>query len=125
MLIVLRVLEEPVQLAGINVERQQRITIEIIPPTLRRSVRRRGIPRGPEQLIRRRIKHSCDPGRRSADFPGIAFPRLVTRFAWCGRGIESPLALATSRVVCLHESARAVFSPDTPTIIMFFTASGA
>src|SRR6266851_7670260 len=108
--VVFGVLKIPVQLAGIGVERKQRVAVEIVAGAALSTIRRRRISRRPEELIRRRIVSSRVPRRRTAHFPGVALPGVMTWLARPRHSVEAPLALAGCRVVGVDEAANAVFT---------------
>ena len=96
-LVVLGELEIPVHLAGVGIQREQGIAVEVVACASLAAIRRRRISRRPEDLIRRRIIGARVPGGSAAYFPRVAFPGVVSRFARSRDGVEAPLALRRSR----------------------------
>ncbi len=110
MLVVLGELEVPVQLAGVGVEREQGIGVEVVAGASFAAIRRRGISGGPENLIRGGIVGPRIPCRCATDLPRIAFPGVVAGLSGTGNGVETPFALAGIGVVGIDESADAILS---------------
>src|ERR1700733_15936654 len=108
MFVVLRELEVPVHLAGVGVEGQQGIAVEVISGASFTAIRGRRIHRGPENLIRGGVIGSSVPSRSAAHFPRVAFPRVMAGFARTGHGVEAPFAFAGGCVVGVDEAAHAV-----------------
>src|SRR5258708_19269933 len=77
-------------------------------------IRRRGVPRRPENLIRGGIVGSRVPRRTAASLPRIALPRFMPRLARSRDGIEPPFASAGCRVVGVDEAAHSVLAASNP-----------
>src|SRR5579859_3879398 len=105
MLVVLGELEIPLELAGVRIQRQKRIAIQVIARAALSAIGRRRIPGGPERDVRCGIVGSGNPRRRPANFPGIPLPTFVTGLAGPRNGVEAPLAFAAVRVIGVDESA--------------------
>src|SRR5262249_33685721 len=77
-LVVLRELEVPVELAGVGIQREQGVGVEIVSGATLAAIGRSGIASWPENLIGCRIVGAGIPGRGAADFPGVTFPCVVS-----------------------------------------------
>src|SRR3984885_13312466 len=108
MLVVLGELEIPVYGAGVGVQRQQGIAVEVVACPPRAAIRRRRISRRPENLIRSRIIGSRVPGRGPPRFPGIALPTFMPGLAWPRNRIEAPFAFARRRVIRINKPAYSI-----------------
>src|SRR5262249_31662714 len=71
---------------------------------------RRRVPGRPKQLVGRRIIDSRIPCRSAANLPGVAFPRVMTRFVGTWDGVKPPLALSGVCVVGIDEAANSVLA---------------
>src|SRR5215472_4044735 len=104
MLVVLGELEIPVEFAGVGVECQQGVAVQIVARPAGAAIRGGWISRWPEDPIRCGIVCSRIPCRRPTDFPGFALPRLVSGFPGARNCVEAPFALAGVGVVSVDES---------------------
>src|SRR5579863_236074 len=109
-LVVFGELEIPVELAGVGIERKQRVTVEVVACAPLTAIGRSRISRRPEDLVRNRIVGARVPRRSAADFPGIALPGVVARLTRAGHGVEAPLARAGCSVVGVNKTADTVLA---------------
>src|SRR5688572_6101435 len=86
-------LEVPFHFAGVEIERDQRGSIEIVALAPRTVVVGPGVPGGPVKCVRFRIVGAGEPRRCSAIFYEAA-PSLRTRLAFRGHGVGAPYLLA-------------------------------
>src|SRR6266404_824181 len=87
-----RVLVIALQLAGVDVERQRRVCIQVVAGTLVGYPRRR-ISSTPIGDLRFRIKHAGDPDRATSALVCIAYPGRPVWFIGRGHRIRSPDSL--------------------------------
>ena len=107
--IVRRELEMPFELAGIGIERDHGIGIEIVAGALRGIPVGAGIAGAPVDQVQIRIVGTCDPDRAAAVLPIVSAPAFVSGLAGSGNGIEPPGFLARFAVKSGDESADAEF----------------
>src|SRR5206468_11860342 len=110
MLVVLGELEIPFQLAGIGIEGEQGIAVQVIARASGAAIRWRRISRGPVEQIGCGSVRARIPCRSATNFPRFSLPTIVPRFARTGNRVEAPLALAGRRIISVDESANAVFA---------------
>ncbi len=104
-------LKMPFQFAGVGVQGERRIGIEIGAFALRRVPVRAGIADAPIGQVEFGVVGSGDPDGRAAVTPGVAGgPGIVARFAGPGNGVEAPDLLSRLRVVSGHETADPVLA---------------
>src|SRR6185503_5219364 len=94
-----RELEIPLQRAGVGVQRDDAVGIEIVALTLRRIPVGAGIAGTEIDGVERRIEGAHRPDRGAARLPGIAVPGLRPLFARLRNGVEAPELLAGPGVV--------------------------
>ena len=105
----------PFQLAGIHVEGDCGIGVQVVAfPNIGVPVRRR-VSNAPNQQIELRIKGTRHPGRSAALFPGIrmgagCWPCFMTFFSRARDGIEPPPPLTGLNVVGVQEAAHPVLA---------------
>ena len=108
-------LEVPLQRAGVGVERDGGIGVQVVARAHIGVPIRRGIPDAPDDEVQLGVIGSGDPGGTAALLPGVgSTPRLVTFFARAGNGVESPAALPGGDIVGVKEAADAVFAACDP-----------
>src|SRR6266403_2542637 len=92
-----RVLVIALDLAGVGVESERRVRVEVVAGPVVGDPGAR-IPRTPVGCVRGRIIYSGDPGRSAASFVGLAFPGVATRIVWRRHRVGFPDALSGERV---------------------------
>ena len=92
-----RVLVIALNLAGVGVESECRVRVEVVAGPVVRDPGAR-IPRTPVGRVRGRIIDPGNPGRSAASFVGLAFPGVATRLVWRRHRISFPDALSGERV---------------------------
>ena len=120
--IVRRELVMPFQLAGVGVERDDRIGVEVVAWPLRAVVVGAGVADAPIRQVELRIVGAGHPDRAAAVLPGVGIaealrvgfgqrlPRLVAGLAGRRNRVEAPCLLAGRRVVGGDEAADAVLA---------------
>ena len=104
-------LEIPLEFAGVRVEGDDGIGIEICARAFGAVVGGSGIAGGPVKKIKLGIVGAGDPGGSAATGRGIgAGPGVAAGFAGGGDGVEAPSALAGGNVLGVDETADAVFA---------------
>ena len=109
-IVVRRELEVPFELAGIGVERDHAIAIEVVAGAMVAIPIGTGIADAPVGEIEIGIVGARDPDGGAAGLPGIAGPGFVAGFARAGDGVEAPGFLAGRGVVGGDETADAVLA---------------
>ena len=109
-LVVFGELKIPVELAGIGIQGEQRVAVEVVTGAAFAAIGRGRIAGGPEDLVGSGVVGAGVPCRRAADFPGVCFPGIVAGLAGTGDGVEAPAALAGGGIVSVNEAADAVFA---------------
>src|SRR5258708_25790556 len=96
-------------MAGVDVERQRGVCVEVVARTIVSNPRCR-IPSAPVGGVRRRIKHTRDPDRATSALVCVAFPgsstRLIGRLHRVGSP-DSPAGLGSERT---HRTSYATIS---------------
>src|SRR5258707_7008726 len=92
-----RVLVIAFDLAGIGVESERRVRVEVVAGPVVGDPRAR-IPRTPVSRVCCGVIDPGNPGRSAAPFVGLAFPGVATRLVWRRHGISFPDALSGERV---------------------------
>src|SRR6185503_20766490 len=103
--VVWRVLEMPLQRAGIRIQREERIGVEIGARTALAIPVRVRIAGAPVEQVQRRVVGAGEPRRRAAALPDVALPGVAARFARRRNRVEAPQALAALRIVRIDEAA--------------------
>ena len=90
----------PREFAGVDVDRDRGIGIQIVAGARLRIVLRNRIAGAPDGEPRCRIVRAGLPQSAAAGFPRLVFvfPRFAARFAGCGHGVPAPEFVASSRV---------------------------
>src|SRR5258706_5502896 len=96
-----RVLMVTFDLAGIGIERERRVSIEIIARPVVRDPWP-WIPCAPVSRVCCRVKDPGNPGRSAASLVGLPFPGLPTRFVRPGHSVRLPESFSGERVECTH-----------------------
>ena len=103
--VVRRVLEVPLQRAGVRIERDERIGVEVgAGPALAVPVGVR-VAGAPVKKVQRGIVGAGEPRRRAAALPDVALPGVAARLARRRNRVEAPEALAGLRIVGVDEAA--------------------
>ena len=97
-LVVRRELVIPLQLAGIGVERDDAVAVQVVAEPHAAVPIRRGVAGAPEREIRLGIVGGRVPDRGAALAPRVAGPRVVAGLAWRRDRVEAPSLLARLRV---------------------------
>src|SRR5207245_1764470 len=105
--VVRRVLEVPFLRAGIRIESDQAVRIEIVALAHIAVPVGSRIPRTPVDGVALRIVSARHPGGGGPGFPALAFPGFVPRLALGGDGVEAPQPLAGLGVIAIDKSASA------------------
>src|SRR6266481_8181466 len=92
-----RVLVIALDLAGVGVESERRVRVEVVAGPVVGDPGAR-VPRTPVGRVRGRIIDPGNPGRSAASFVGLAFPAVATRLVGRRHGICFPDALSGERV---------------------------
>src|SRR6266403_3192622 len=92
-----RVLVIALDLAGVGVESERRVRVEVVAGPVVGDPWTR-IPRTPVGRVRGRIIDPGNPGRSAPSFVGLAFPGVATRLVWRRHRISFPDALSGERV---------------------------
>src|SRR5260221_14744951 len=92
-----RVLVIALDLAGIGVESERRVRVEVVAGPVVGDPGAR-IPRTPVSRVCCGVIDPGNPGRSAASFVGLSFPGLPTRFVWPGHSVRLPDALSGERV---------------------------
>ena len=108
--VVRRELVVPAQPAGVDVERDHRIAVEVVALAALAVVIRSGIAGAEVGEVQLGIVRRGDPDARSAARPRITRPRVVARLARPRNREEPPGALAGIRVVGVDEAAASVLA---------------
>src|SRR6202008_2085670 len=88
-----RVLMVAFDLAGVGVERERRVCVEIVARPVVTHPRPR-VARSPVGRVRGRIIDSGDPGRPAATLVGLTFPTVPARLVGRGHCVGLPDALS-------------------------------
>ena len=103
-------LEVPFQLAGIGIEGDGGIRIQVIAgPDVAVPIGR-WIAHAPDNQVLRRVVSARHPGGSATAFPGVAAPAFAARLAGFRNGPEAPAAFAGFQIVGIEETANAVFA---------------
>jgi len=100
----------PFDLAGLRLQRQHRAGVEIVAGPHRR-VERAGVADTPIDRVQVRVVRAGDPGRSTAQFPGVALPGIAAGLVRRGDRVGAPQMLAGLRVPAVDEAAGAEFRP--------------
>ena len=100
----------PSQPAGVRVERQHRIGVEVVAFALRRVPVRPGISGTPIRQIQSRIVRTGDPDGAAAVHPAVAWPGVVPRLPWFRNDVKLPDFFSGLGVKRRDEAANAVFA---------------
>ena len=112
--VVRGVLEVPAHFAGVHVECDQRVGIEVVAgPGIAVPVRGR-IPGRPVEEAEFGVIGAGQPGSPSSRLPTVAAPGVVARFPFGGDGPPTPDPFAGLRVVGVEESADAGLAAADP-----------
>src|SRR6266446_9502734 len=84
-----RVLVIAFDLAGIGVESERRVRVEVVTGPLVRDPWP-WIPGAPVSRVRCRVIDPGNPGRSTAPFVGLSFPGFATRLVWPRHGVGFP-----------------------------------
>src|SRR5579859_4645428 len=103
-------LEIPFEFAGVRIEGQQGVTVEIVAGAPDAAIAGRRIAGGPEGGIGCWIIGAGDPRGRAANFPGVGFPSFVAWFAGARNGVEAPFTFAGGGIVGVDEAPDSVFA---------------
>src|SRR5262245_54148946 len=101
----------PFHLAGVWIDGDHRIGIQVVSGTLCRVPIRAGIPGAPVGQVQNGIIRTGYPNRSTAALPGLTggiFPCLMSRFAWTRNGVETPETLSLVQIVSIEESPNAI-----------------
>ncbi len=106
--IVRRVLEVPRELAGVDVQGDDRVGIEVVAGTRLRIVGGNRIAGAPDRELRGRVVGTGLPDAAAAGLPRVVlvFPRLAARIAGLRHYIPAPQLVSGARVECRDPSAR-------------------
>ncbi len=97
----------PLERAGVGVESEDGVGIEVVPGPLVWIPVRPWIPSPPVRQIEGRIVGAGHPDRAPARLPGVSLPRVVAGLAGSGNGVKAPDFLAGARIMRSHEAADA------------------
>ena len=100
-------LEVPRHLAGVAVEGEHRVGVEVVAQPHLAAVVGAGVAGAPVDEVQLGVVRAGDPGRRPARPPRVAQPRAVVGVVGPGNGVGAPLALAALGVVGVEEAADA------------------
>src|SRR5208337_4553002 len=100
-------LEIPFELAGLGIERENRIGVEIVAHAFAAIEVGTGISDGPEESVGLGIVGACHPGVAGTVFYIFARPCFRARFARLRDSPESPGFFARGLIVSSEKSARA------------------
>src|SRR6266478_264867 len=92
-----RVLVIAFDIAGISVESERRVRIEVVAGTVVRDPWP-WIPGAPVSRVCCGVIDPGNPGRSAAPFVGLSFPGLPTRFVWPGHSVRLPESFSGERV---------------------------
>src|SRR5262249_2535080 len=108
--VVRRNWEMPFQLAGIRIECDNRIAVQIVAAAVVTVVIRTWVADAPIREVCLRVIGASDPNRCSAMLPGVFVPSFVSRLAWSRNRIEAPCLFSCFHVIGCQESSDAVFT---------------
>ena len=97
-------LEVPLQLAGVRIQCEHTIAVQVISAALVAVVIRAGVAGPPEGQIRFRVIGSRHPNAGAAVHPRIPSPGFVARLAFSWNRIKAPDFLAGGRIECRDEA---------------------
>src|SRR4029077_4761663 len=99
--IMRRVLVIALDLAGVGIESERRVGVEVVAgPVVGDPAA--GIPPTPVGRVRGRIIAPGNPGRSAASFVGLAFPGVGTRLVWRRHGVGFPDSFSGERVESVY-----------------------
>src|SRR5229473_3105804 len=98
-----RVLVIALDLAGIGVESERRVRVEVVAGPVVGDPGAR-IPRTPVSRVCCGVIDPGNPGRSAASFVGLSFPGLPTRFVWPGHSVRLPESSSGEGVECIHRT---------------------
>src|SRR5579872_2269720 len=98
-------LEIPFQFAGVRVESDRAIRVQVVTPPRVAVPIGRGVSRAPNDKVLLHIERSCHPCRSPACLPRGTRPGLASRLSRLRYGPEAPTPLARGRIVCIQEPA--------------------
>src|SRR5216684_7194733 len=96
-----RVLVIAFDLAGIGVESERRVRVEVVAGPVGRDPWP-WIPGAPVSRVCCGVIDPGNPGRSTAPFVGLSFPGLPTRFVRPGHSVRLPESFSGERVECTH-----------------------
>src|SRR5215469_9233735 len=94
-----RELKMPFDFAGVGVQPEHRVAVQVRSATCISIIIGPRIPYTPVSKIQVGIIRAGEPNRRASVFPGFAPPGVVTSFTWSWDGIEAPILLASGRLI--------------------------
>src|SRR5688572_7597380 len=97
----------PFELAGVRVERDDRIGIEVVAGTLCGIPIRSGVADSPVRQVQVWVIGACDPDRRASVLPVVALPGFVAGLTGPGDCVETPYLTTSPRVECGDEASNA------------------
>ena len=105
-----RELEVPLQRAGVGVERDHRVGVEVVAGPQVRVPVGAGVADAPVGQVERRVVRRRQPHRSAAGLPRVAAPRLVAALARPRHRVEAPQLLAGGGIERGDEAANAVLA---------------
>src|SRR5580765_6442305 len=103
-------LEIPFQLAGIGVEGDGAVGVQVVAVPRVAVPIWRWIASAPDDEVLFGVERARRPCRRSAGFPCLARPGVAAGLSWFGNSPEAPAALARGHIVGVKETAYAVLA---------------
>src|SRR6266404_8344923 len=104
-----RVLMIALDLAGVGVESERRVRVEVVAgPVVGNPWAR--VPRTPVGRVRGRIVDPGNPGRPAASFISLAFPSVASRLVWRRHRIGFPDAFSGERIERAYGTTNAEFA---------------
>ena len=98
----------PLEHAGVGVERDHRVGVEVVALAVLAVEVRAGVAGAPVDQVQRRVERAGHPRGAAAALPRVAFPALAALLARAGHHPEAPGALAGGGVEGVDEAADAV-----------------
>ena len=109
--VVRRELEVPLHLAGVGIQGQYRVGVQVVPLAHVAVPVRRGVARRPVEQVGLRVVRAGHPRRGAAVLPGVARPGFRPGLAGLRDGVAPPFAHARIDVVGVDVAADAVLAP--------------
>ena len=124
--VVRRELVVPLQLAGVGVERDDAVAVQVVAETLAAVPVGRGIAGAEVDEVRLGVVRAAVPDAGAAGLPRVARPRLVAGLALAGDRVEAPDFFAGLSRRRRQMNPRTPRSPPAmPTMILSLTTTGA